>query len=52
MLPLPPYHNIYLIVKLSQINIMFIRFEDCSISIGPFIDTFQLFHEYQTSSLT
>jgi len=39
MLPLPPYHIIYIIVKLSQINFMFIRFEDCSIFIGPFIDT-------------
>jgi hypothetical protein len=39
MLPLPPYHIIYLIVKLSQINLMFIRFQDCSVSIGPFIDT-------------
>jgi hypothetical protein len=52
MLPLPPYHIIYLIVKLSQINLMFIRLEDCSISIGPFIDTLQLLHETQTSSLT
>jgi hypothetical protein len=39
MLPLPPYHTIYLIVKLSQINLMLIKLEDCSISIGPFIDT-------------
>jgi len=51
MLPLPPYHTIYLIVKLSQINLMFIRFEDCSITIGPFIDTPQLFHEFQASLL-
>jgi hypothetical protein len=36
---LPPYHTIYLIIKLFQINLMFIRLEDCSISIGPFIDT-------------
>jgi hypothetical protein len=39
MLPLPPYHTIYLIVKLFRINFMFIRLEDCSISIGLFIDT-------------
>jgi hypothetical protein len=39
MLPLPPYHTIYLIIKLFQINLMFIRFEDYSIFIGPFIDT-------------
>jgi hypothetical protein len=39
MLPLPPYHTIYLIVKLSQNNIISIRLEDFSISIGPFIDT-------------
>jgi len=39
MLPLPPYHTIYLIVKLFQINLMFIRLENCFISIEPFIDT-------------
>jgi hypothetical protein len=39
MLPLPPYHFVYLIVKLFQINLSFITFEVCSISIGPFIDT-------------
>jgi hypothetical protein len=39
MLPLPPYHTIYLIVNLFQINIMFIRLEDCFIFIKPFIDT-------------
>ncbi len=48
MLPLPPYHLIYLIVKLFQINFMLIRLEDYSISIGPFIDTLQLLHESQT----
>jgi hypothetical protein len=42
MLPLPPYHIIYLIVKLSRINFMFIRFEDCFISIRPFIDTLSI----------
>jgi hypothetical protein len=52
MLPLPPYRIIYLTIKLSRINLMFIRFEYCSISIGPFIDTPQLFHEFQTYSLT
>jgi len=39
MLPLPPYHTIYLIIKLFRINLMFIRFEDCFISIEPFINT-------------
>ncbi len=28
----------FLIIKLIRINPMFIRLEDCSISIGPFID--------------
>ncbi len=51
ILPLSPYHPIYLIVKLFQNNFMFIRFENCSISIGLFIDTPQLFHEFQTSLL-
>jgi hypothetical protein len=40
MLPLPPYHTIYLIVKLFRINLMLIRLEDCSIFIEPFIDYF------------
>jgi hypothetical protein len=39
MLSLPLYHTIYLIVKLFQINFMFIRLEDYSIFIGPFINT-------------
>jgi len=52
MLPLPPYHIIYLIVKLSWINFMLIGLKDYYISIGPFIDTPQLLHEFQTSSLT
>jgi hypothetical protein len=33
------YHTIYLIIKLTRIYFMFIRFEECSISIGPFINT-------------
>jgi hypothetical protein len=33
------YHAIYLIVKLIQIDLKFIRLEDCSIPIGPFINT-------------
>ncbi len=33
------YHTIYLIVKLIQINLMFMRLKDYSISIGPFINT-------------
>jgi hypothetical protein len=39
LLSLPHYHTIYLIVKLFQINLMFIRLEDYSISIGPSINT-------------
>jgi hypothetical protein len=38
-LPLPPYHTNYSIVKLSRINLMFIRLKDYFIAIGPFIDT-------------
>jgi hypothetical protein len=37
-LTLPPYPPRLLIVKLFRINCMFIRFEDYSIFIGPFID--------------
>jgi len=36
LLPLAHYHIIYLISKLIQINPMFLRFEDCFISIRPF----------------
>ncbi len=36
------YHIIYLIVKLIQINLMFIRLEDYFISIGPFINTLSI----------
>jgi hypothetical protein len=50
-LPLPHYHIIYLIITLSWINFMFIRLEDYSISIGPFIDILQRLHESQTSFL-
>jgi hypothetical protein len=39
MLPLSPYHIIYLIIKLFWINFTLIMFEDYSIFIGPFIDT-------------
>jgi hypothetical protein len=39
MLPLSPYHTIYLIIKLFQINLMLIMFEDYCISIGLFSDT-------------
>jgi len=38
LLPLTHHHNIYLIIKLIQINPMFLRLEDCSISIRPFTD--------------
>jgi len=38
MLPLAHYHTIYLIIKLFRINLMFIRLEDYSIFIGPFIN--------------
>jgi hypothetical protein len=50
MLPLPSYHTIYLIIKLSRINLTFVMFEDYFISIEPFIDS-QLLHESQTSLL-
>ncbi len=43
MSPLPPYHTIYFILKLFQINLMFTWLEDCSISIGPFINTPPIF---------
>ncbi len=33
------YHTIYLIVKFTQINLIFIWLEDCFISIGLFINT-------------
>jgi hypothetical protein len=33
------YHIIYLIVKLTRIDFMFIQLENCFISIGPFINT-------------
>jgi hypothetical protein len=39
LLPLAHYYIIYLIIKLFQINLMFIWFENCSIFIGPFINT-------------
>jgi hypothetical protein len=51
LLPLSHYHTIYLIVALSRINLMLIRFEDYFISIGPFINTLQWLHESQTSLL-
>jgi len=38
LLPLALYHIIYLIIKLIQINPMFLRLENCSISTRPFID--------------
>ncbi len=47
----PPYHTIYLIIKLSRLNLMFIKLKDYLISIGPFINTLQLLHEFQTSLL-
>jgi hypothetical protein len=40
ILPLAPYHTIYIIVKLFRINLMFIRFEDYFISIEPFNNIF------------
>jgi hypothetical protein len=51
MMSLPHYHTIYLILKLSQINLMLLQLEDYSISIGPFINPLLLLHEFQTSSL-
>jgi hypothetical protein len=38
LLPLPHYHTIYLIIKLSQINLMLLRLEDYYIFIGPSIN--------------
>jgi len=38
LLPLAHYHIVYLIIKLIQINPMFLWFEDCSIFIEPFIN--------------
>jgi hypothetical protein len=51
LLSLPHYHTIYLIVKLSRINLMLLWLEDYSIYIGPSINPFLLLHEFQTSSL-
>jgi hypothetical protein len=51
MLPLSPYPHVYLIVKLFQINLTFIRLEDCSIFIGFFIGTPHLLCEFQISLL-
>jgi hypothetical protein len=39
LLPLAPYHIVYLIIKLIQINPKLIRLEDCPIFIGPSIDS-------------
>jgi hypothetical protein len=52
MLPLPPYHIIYLIVKLSQINLTLIMFEDYSISIRPFINTNLKHPRYPPNTIT
>jgi hypothetical protein len=52
MLPLPPYHIIYLIVKLFRINLTLIMFENYFVSTRPFSDTLQLLHESQTSLFT
>jgi hypothetical protein len=51
LFPLPHYHAIYVIVTLSRINFMLIRLEYYFIFIGPFIDTLQRLHEFQTSLL-
>jgi hypothetical protein len=50
MLPLPPYHIIYLIVKLFRINLMLLRLEVLS-SLDLSMTPLQLFHEFQTSLL-
>jgi hypothetical protein len=39
MLSFPRHHIIYLIVKLSRINLMFKMFEDYFVAIRPFIGT-------------
>jgi len=51
LLPLAHYHIIYLIIKLFQINFMFIWLEDYSIFIKPFINTTLIIKEFQTSLL-
>jgi hypothetical protein len=51
MLPLPPYHFFYLIVKLFRINFMFIRLENCFILLDLSLTPLQLLHESQTSLL-
>ncbi len=38
LLSLAHYHITYLILKLIRIDHMFLRLEDCSISIEPFTD--------------
>jgi hypothetical protein len=42
LLPLAHYHIIYLIIKFIRINLMFLRLENYSIFIGPFIDPLSL----------
>jgi hypothetical protein len=51
LLSLPHYHIIYLIAKLSRVNLMFLRFEHYFIYIGPSINHLLLLHEFQTSLL-
>jgi hypothetical protein len=51
ILPLPPYHPVYFIIKLFRNNLMLLRLKDYSIFIELFIDTPQLLHESQTSLL-
>ncbi len=51
LLLLAHYHIVYLIIKLIQINPMFIRLKDHPIFIKPFIDPYHLFHKSLTSLL-
>jgi hypothetical protein len=51
LLSLPRYHIIYLIAKLSRVNLMFLRLEHYFIYIGPSINPLLLLHEFQTSLL-
>jgi hypothetical protein len=51
LLSLLHYHTIFLIAKLSQINLMLLWLEDYSIFIGPSINHLLLLHEFQTSLL-
>jgi hypothetical protein len=53
MLPLPPYHTIYLTIKLSRINLMLIRLEDCFIPLNLSLNFKHLrLHDYPLNTIT